>query len=215
MNTRASIAPMTRTECFAVLGVKMSASPSEIRRAYRQLVLKLHPDRAGDESATRQAFLDVVEAYKRLKALGELAGPEGLGSKAESGIDRIQPHEMPAPPPTRQQKCPSVRFPAAIVAVGIPVALFSGVWVFTRTYDYLMSPHGSAEHQAREYYHEFASACGVAAFVAVMLGCLFSGYAIQGIRREAARALRFHCGVCGRSIAGNTSGICTQCGARL
>lgn len=47
-----------------VLGVSEQATPSEIRRAFRRLVLELHPDRGGAASEAR--LLDVVEAYETL-----------------------------------------------------------------------------------------------------------------------------------------------------
>ena len=48
---------------YAVLGVARSAGTDELRRAYRALALRHHPDVAG---ATATAlFQRIVEAYKR------------------------------------------------------------------------------------------------------------------------------------------------------
>ena len=51
-------------DLYAVLGVATVASAGEIRRAYRLLALKFHPDRAGP-AATAQ-FQRIAEAYRVL-----------------------------------------------------------------------------------------------------------------------------------------------------
>lgn len=52
---------MPRTH-YEILGIKKSASQAEIRTAYRQLVLKYHPDRSKDPRAT-DLFIRITEAY--------------------------------------------------------------------------------------------------------------------------------------------------------
>lgn len=51
---------------YAVLGVSESASPEEIKKAYRKLARKFHPDVSKEENATEK-FKDVGEAYEVLK----------------------------------------------------------------------------------------------------------------------------------------------------
>lgn len=50
------------------LGLPISASVSlkEIRKSYRQLARKLHPDVSGPGGATEEAFRQVVAAYEHL-----------------------------------------------------------------------------------------------------------------------------------------------------
>jgi DnaJ-class molecular chaperone len=51
---------------YQILGIAKSASPAEIKKAYRALSLKWHPDKnPGDESATAK-FTDVSSAYEAL-----------------------------------------------------------------------------------------------------------------------------------------------------
>jgi DnaJ-class molecular chaperone len=49
---------------YQVLGVSQDAGADEIRRAYRQLARRYHPDISGDERAS--AFLEVARAYEIL-----------------------------------------------------------------------------------------------------------------------------------------------------
>jgi hypothetical protein len=55
---------MPRTH-YEVLGVKKAAKASDIRSAYRQLVLKHHPDRSKDPKST-DVFIRITEAYEIL-----------------------------------------------------------------------------------------------------------------------------------------------------
>ena len=49
---------------YEILGVKKDASESDIKKAYRKLARKLHPDlNPGDEKAEQQ-FKDVSRAYE-------------------------------------------------------------------------------------------------------------------------------------------------------
>lgn len=48
---------------YEKLGVSSNATPDEIKKAYKRLALKHHPDRGGDESR----FKEITEAYDRIK----------------------------------------------------------------------------------------------------------------------------------------------------
>ncbi|MDQ3035292.1 MAG: J domain-containing protein, partial [Myxococcota bacterium] len=49
-----------------VLGLPPSATPAQVRRAFRQLVLQLHPDRHQGDPQQAARLRAVVEAYEEL-----------------------------------------------------------------------------------------------------------------------------------------------------
>lgn len=54
---------MTARDYYKILGVDRSASKEEIKRAYRRLALKYHPDRNKDNREAEERFKQVNEAY--------------------------------------------------------------------------------------------------------------------------------------------------------
>lgn len=52
--------------CRNVLGVKSEATPPEIRRAFRKLILMHHPDRGGNPDTARR----IIRAYHALRGKG-------------------------------------------------------------------------------------------------------------------------------------------------
>src|SRR5215831_4358355 len=53
-----------KVDLYVLLGVARAATGAEIRRAYRVLALKHHPDRAG--AAGAETFARIAEAYRML-----------------------------------------------------------------------------------------------------------------------------------------------------
>ncbi len=51
---------------YDILGVAKDASPEEIKKAFRQLALKHHPDRNAGEKASEDKFKEINEAYSCL-----------------------------------------------------------------------------------------------------------------------------------------------------
>lgn len=74
---------------YAVLGLKPGASDEEVKRAYRQLAKKYHPDaNPGDETAARK-MQEINAAYEQIKnppqETGGYSGQDSYGSQGGYG----------------------------------------------------------------------------------------------------------------------------------
>ncbi len=63
---------------YDVLGVAKSASPAEIKKAYRQLAKKFHPDRNKDDAKAKERFSEINSAY-------EIVGDETKKAQFDKG----------------------------------------------------------------------------------------------------------------------------------
>lgn len=80
----------TKRDYYEVLGVSRTASSDELRKAYRQLALKHHPDRNQGDAAAETLFKEVNEAYSVLsddqkRAVYDQFGHAGL--EGRGGVD--------------------------------------------------------------------------------------------------------------------------------
>ncbi|HLS16607.1 MAG TPA: molecular chaperone DnaJ [Paenalcaligenes sp.] len=57
---------MAKRDLYEVLGLEKGASKDDIRRAYRRLAMKYHPDRNPDDKEAENNFKEVKEAYEIL-----------------------------------------------------------------------------------------------------------------------------------------------------
>ncbi|MEQ8770611.1 MAG: molecular chaperone DnaJ [Phycisphaerales bacterium] len=83
--------PATR-DYYEVLGVDKSASADEIKRAYRRLAMKYHPDRNPDDAEAEAKFKECAEAYEVLsddskKKIYDQYGHEGLRGRGAAAHD--------------------------------------------------------------------------------------------------------------------------------
>ena len=57
----------TKKDYYEVLGVKKEATPQEIRKAYKKLAIKWHPDKNPDnKEEAENRFKEISEAYSVL-----------------------------------------------------------------------------------------------------------------------------------------------------
>jgi molecular chaperone DnaJ len=57
---------MSSKDYYRLLGMKASASNDEIKRAYRKLAFKYHPDKNPDDPVAEATFKEIAEAYEIL-----------------------------------------------------------------------------------------------------------------------------------------------------
>jgi len=54
---------MAQTDYYKALGVDKNATPDEIKKAFRKLAVKYHPDRNQGDKASEEKFKEINEAY--------------------------------------------------------------------------------------------------------------------------------------------------------
>jgi molecular chaperone DnaJ len=76
---------MAQRDFYEVLGVSRGASEAEIKRAYRQLAMKYHPDRNPGDATAEAKFKEINQAYEVLKDPQKRAAYDRYGHRAFEG----------------------------------------------------------------------------------------------------------------------------------
>lgn len=82
---------MTDRDYYEILGVDKSSSADEIKKAYRKMAMKFHPDRNEGDKEAEEKFKEVNEAYQVLsdsdkRALYDRYGKAGLENSGYHGF---------------------------------------------------------------------------------------------------------------------------------
>jgi len=81
---------MAKRDYYDVLGVSKDASAAELKKAYRKLALKYHPDKNPDNKEAEEKFKEAAEAYEVLnnpekKSRYDQFGHQGVGGASGFG----------------------------------------------------------------------------------------------------------------------------------
>ena len=87
---------MAEMDYYAILGIARGADAGEVKRAYRKLAMKMHPDRNPGDAQAEAMFKDINEAYDVLKddrkraaydRFGHSAFNQGTQAPGGAGVD--------------------------------------------------------------------------------------------------------------------------------
>ncbi len=81
----------TKRDYYEVLGVNRNASEEELKKQYRKLAIKYHPDKNPDDQAAEDKFKEAAEAYEVLRdpqrrQIYDQFGHQGLEGAGFSGV---------------------------------------------------------------------------------------------------------------------------------
>jgi molecular chaperone DnaJ len=76
---------MAKRDYYEVLGVNKGAAEPDLKRAYRQLAMKYHPDKNPGDASAEARFKEINEAYEVLKDPQKRAAYDQFGHRAFEG----------------------------------------------------------------------------------------------------------------------------------
>ena len=72
----------TKRDYYQVLGVERTANPDEIKKAYRKLAVKYHPDKNPGDKSAEDKFKELGEAYEVLSSPDKRPAYDRFGHQA-------------------------------------------------------------------------------------------------------------------------------------
>ncbi|MGY6562227.1 MAG: molecular chaperone DnaJ [Luteibaculaceae bacterium] len=76
---------MSKRDYYEVLGVSKNAPDADIKKAYRKLAIKYHPDKNPDDKTAEEKFKEAAEAYEILSDPQKRAKYDRFGHQAPGG----------------------------------------------------------------------------------------------------------------------------------
>jgi molecular chaperone DnaJ len=77
---------VSKRDFYEVLGVERGADDEAIKKAYRRLAMKFHPDRAGDDADAENQFKEAKEAFEVLSDPDKRAAYDRFGHQGVEGM---------------------------------------------------------------------------------------------------------------------------------
>ncbi|MBQ0786647.1 MAG: molecular chaperone DnaJ [Oceanihabitans sp.] len=76
---------MAKKDYYEILGISKSATAADIKKAYRKMALKFHPDKNPDDTEAESKFKEAAEAYEILSNADKKARYDQFGHQAFDG----------------------------------------------------------------------------------------------------------------------------------
>jgi molecular chaperone DnaJ len=83
----------SKRDYYEILGVSKSATPEEIKKAYRKVAIQFHPDKNQGDKAAEEKFKEAAEAYEVLSSAEKRAQYDRFGH-SRTGQGGFQGHDM-------------------------------------------------------------------------------------------------------------------------
>ena len=79
---------MAKRDYYEILGLPKSATDDELKKSYRRLAMKHHPDRNPDDDSSQEKFKEAKEAYEILSDSAKRSAYDQFGHAAVDATAR-------------------------------------------------------------------------------------------------------------------------------